>query len=678
MRDSLDFGAALRLWDAEREQSLGAYRSGSAAFIAGLPPGVSVALPATAVLRWLQERYGTEALGRALRPEEAIASPVANEPGPGWIRGVNMAGVNVRTVGSFWRVVHYALTLPACQQGVHLLPIWEPGVVSSLYGMASWRINPAFFDAELAAACPWLDTAEAQLAAVVNVLHLMGKTVGMDVIPHADRYSEIVLANPAYFEWLRRENDRITDHSAHLHEAVENLIRRWLARSGQAPAGDVFALPEPERLQLLFGAPEDQEGRTRRRAGLVDWLFREGYEPVPATMGPPYRGLEVDPSPEAQTTDYLGRVWRDYRITAPQEMSRVFGPLTRYKFYESLDDNREWGVDFSRPRPEVWDYFCNGYAGMQRRYRFDFMRGDMSHVQMRPEGVPFYFDEYYDPHLAVKTRIARQAPWFAYFAESFLAGPNFMAYGDEVEHLEASQADVTLGDLQSMVVGEPDFMAHLRRYLDVLSTRRTTPCFTLMTGDKDDPRFDKFYLTGNEARFFFGLFVTDMPSYMGLGFEQRDPHPEPAPNEHYTKLYVFQIEDGPKATRGPYQWGRNGELFRRLDAIRRWADGVLPQLAGASTRWLLPPDPTAAHLVCAWTQASDDPGYVFVVNFNLKEPARNVKLPRWTSSALRMRPIFSTHQGLLRAGELSCNAVHWLLPELRPGEGMAIKTDCCA
>jgi len=66
------------------------------------------------------------------------------------------------------------------------------------------------------------------------------------------------------------------------------------------------------------------------------------------------------------------------------------------------------------------------------------------------------------------------------------------------------------------------------------------------------------------------------------------------------------------------------------------------------------------------------------VNFNLKEPARNVKLPRWTSSALRMRPIFSTHQGLLRAGELSCNAVHWLLPELRPGEGMAIKTDCCA
>jgi hypothetical protein len=570
-------------------------------------------------------------------------------------------------------VVHYALTLPGCQSGVHLLPIWEPGVVASLYGMASWRINPAFFDAELAAACPWLDTVEAQLAVAVNVLHLMGKTVGMDVIPHTDRYSEMVLANPSYFEWLRRQDDRILDHSANLHEAVENLIRRWLLRKGAAPTDDVFALPEPERLQRLFGAPQDLEGRTRRRAELVDWLFREGYEPVPATMGPPYRGLEVDPSPEAQTTDYLGRVWRDYRITAPQEMSRVFGPLTRYKFYESLDDNRHWGIDFSRPRPEVWDYFCNGYAEMQRQYRFDFMRGDMSHVQMRPEGVPLRLDDYYDPHLAVKRRIAGQAPWFAYFAESFLAGPNFMAYGDEVEHLEASQADVTLGDLQSMVVGEPDFMAHLRRYIDVLSVRHTAPCFTLMTGDKDDPRFDKFYLAGNEARFFFGLFVTDMPSYMGLGFEQRDPHPTPAPNEHYTKLYVFQIDEGPKATRGPYQWGRNGALFTRLDAIRRWADAVLPALAGAATRWLLPPDPTAAHLVCAWTQAGDHPSYVFIINFDLQEPARNVKLPRWTNAPLRLRPIFSTHLGLLRDAELPFNDVHHLLPALGPGEGMALK-----
>ncbi|HMP12896.1 MAG TPA: hypothetical protein PKD70_03380 [Saprospiraceae bacterium] len=63
-----------------------------------------------------------------------------------------------------------------------------------------------------------------------------------------------------------------------------------------------------------------------------------------------------------------------------------------------------------------------------------------------------------------------------------------------------------------------------RPYLDTLQTRTVAPAFTMMTGDKDDPRFDHFYLKGNEARFFIGLFLTDMPSYMALGFECRDPH----------------------------------------------------------------------------------------------------------------------------------------------------------
>ena len=47
----------------------------------------------------------------------------------------------------------------------------------------------------------------------------------------------------------------------------------------------------------------------------------------------------------------------------------------------------------TRPRPAVWQYVCNHYAEVQRRCGFDFMRGDMSHVQMRPEGVPPVMDE---------------------------------------------------------------------------------------------------------------------------------------------------------------------------------------------------------------------------------------------------------------------------------------------
>lgn len=50
-----------------------------------------------------------------------------------------------------------------------------------------------------------------------------------------------------------------------------------------------------------------------------------------------------------------------------------------------------------------------------------------------------------------------------------------------------------------------------------------------------------FYLNGNELRHFVALFLTDMPSYMGLGFECRDVHPKPVANEFYTKLFVFQM-----------------------------------------------------------------------------------------------------------------------------------------
>ncbi len=105
------------------------------------------------------------------------------------------------------------LTPPAAQSAIHVLPIWEPGVVGSLYGMVSWLLNSEFFSPSLAAVCPWLDRPDRQLCAVVNLLHGMGRTVGMDVIPHTDRFSEMALAFPEHFEWLRRRDLRIVDHS---------------------------------------------------------------------------------------------------------------------------------------------------------------------------------------------------------------------------------------------------------------------------------------------------------------------------------------------------------------------------------------------------------------------------------------------------------------------------------
>jgi hypothetical protein len=625
------------------------YENGRTSFINGLLPEKAVQLPTIELIDILSKKLGPAHLRKALSADYVYPSPLRATENTDWMRQTNMVGINVRTIGNFWNMVKYALTLPATQQSIHILPIWEPGVVASLYGMASWNINPEFFSQELYHFQPQLDTVEKQLKVCINILHALGKVVGMDVIPHTDRYSEIVLANPQYFEWLRRADVEIVDHRANLHEAVQEHIYQFLRQFGSADwqlqvpyaAHMIFLdhIPEEWKLRLLFGDKRDYAGRNRRRGMLVDYLYRRGFEPVPATMAPPYRGLEVDPNEDAKTIDEWGRVWRDYRITQPEKMSRVFGPLTRYKLYDRLDDNQDWQIDFSKPRVNVWAYVKKRYSQVQRQFNFDFMRGDMSHVQMRAEGVPAEPVPYYDIHQEVKRAVIKAKPFFSYYAESFLAPPDTMGYGDEIAHLEASEAEVTLGDLQSMVVGGPIFMKEFKRYLEIAEKTDLTPCFTIMTADKDDPRFDEFYVAGNEARLFTGLFLTDIPSYMGLGFESRDTHLQAAPNEHYTKLYVFQIAEGPKATTGPYIWGQNHALFARLNQIRTIAETILPQIESASTKWLKKPGPKSKQI--AWTQA-EQAKYTFVVNLDLKQVKKDFKIDLNTKNQVQL--IFSTRE----------------------------------
>lgn len=683
-------------WDtwlnpAQRQACLEVYQDGRHSFVPHMLPEQALQLDAQETLEILRRRFGGSVdLALDLRyadpnasPAETpagIRSPVAEQYDSSWLKQTNMVGINVRTVGSFWNIVKYALTLPAAQDSIHILPIWEPGVVGSIYGMSSWQLNRELYNAELATVCPALDTVDRQLRAVVNLLHMMGKAVGMDVIPHTERFSEVVLAYPEYFEWLQRQDTVIVDHSANLHEKVQAKILAFLEAYGPAIPGEEVPATHEEffrpssdeirRSRVLFGLPDDVEGRRARRNQLIRHLYRYGYEPVPATMAPPFRALLVDPRPEASILDSNGQTWREYRMSNPTPMSRVFGPLTRYKLYEPLHDNARWEIDFSRPREVVWDYVCRKYAEMQRRYGFDFMRGDMAHVQMRPAGVPDILDEYYDILGSVKRYIQQQgAPFFGYLAETFLAPRDVMGYGEEIDHLEAAEADTTLGDLQSTSVGSQEFLRRLRSYYDIHATRLCTPSFTVMTADKDDSRFDSFYLNGNEVRLFIALFLLAMPSYMALGFETRDRHDQPAPNEHYTKLFVFQETTGPKATNGPYVWGKNGFLFSTITRMRLYLDSVWPSLKGRGSRWLIAPDATGENKVLAWTQAGDLPDYVFIANTDSEHEAVRFALPHLGHDHVLIHE-FSTASLVPETDQcLIFNGKHYKVTGLAPNEG---------
>jgi hypothetical protein len=288
----------------------------------------------------------------------------------------------------------------------------------------------------------------------------------------------------------------------------------------------------------------------------------------------------------------------------------------------------------------------------------------------------------------VKTYIQNAAamPWFAYLAETFLPARDIFQFGEELDHLEASLADATIGDLQSTVVGDHEFLRRFRRYLDDLATRTTAPAFTVMTADKDDPRFDLFYRAGNELRLFTALFLPDMPSYTGLGFEIRDVHWEPVENERYTKLFVFHEEGEsniyPSKARfsDNFVWGTNDDLFARLTDLRVFAETLLRDIAASTTKWLLPPDATTLRGIAAWTQDPSSlpvgtPRYVFLANYDLERNSRYFGVPALPSEAT-LKPIFTTLGAEhLDQSEVTSNGFFHRIENLAPGEGRVYRVE---
>ena len=126
------------------QENIVRYYKHGASFIHHLKPSDVVNFPTRQVMYILEKKFG-DGFYKAMNASETINSPVAHFSDGTWLKQTKMVGINVRTIDSFWNVVKYALTLPETQNSIHLLPIWEPGVVASLYGMSSWNINPEFF-----------------------------------------------------------------------------------------------------------------------------------------------------------------------------------------------------------------------------------------------------------------------------------------------------------------------------------------------------------------------------------------------------------------------------------------------------------------------------------------------------------------------------------------------------
>ena len=188
-----------------------------------------------------QRLFGQRPAHRGLSPERAKAAQPGSEPEAEAALAplAAKAGGQVLTLGQSGEgsLVKAGRELPADFEAIQLLPIWEPGVVKSLYGIAGWNLNYEFFSDELYEYAPNLDTIEKQLRATTNLLHVIGKSVGMDVIPHTDRFSEMALGTPDLFEWMKVRDRQIVDHSDGVAAEAERAVLAWLHDRGPAVDG---------------------------------------------------------------------------------------------------------------------------------------------------------------------------------------------------------------------------------------------------------------------------------------------------------------------------------------------------------------------------------------------------------------------------------------------------------
>jgi hypothetical protein len=100
---------------------------------------------------------------------------------------------------------------------------------------------------------------------------------------------------------------------------------------------------------------------------------------------------------------------------------------------------------------------------------------------------------------------------------------------------------------------------------------------------------------------------------MSLGFECRNKHLERAPNEEYTKLYVFQISDEAetdKVTHGPFEWGKNYGLFFELEKMKILFEEINRKNAFLGFEWIQKPSET--QFVAKWKLGD----YLFLANLN--------------------------------------------------------------
>jgi hypothetical protein len=163
--------------------------------------------PLADALRWTPEetfRHLSQLVSpedfERLRRHETIESPLQRLGihDSKWLQNTKVIGINPRALGTYFNILKAAMIYP--ERGIHLLPYYTNDK-ACIYEPQDWKLSTEFLDPYLTTR--GLHTPKQQLAYVINVLHAMGKAVGMDVLPHTAAFSKESFVQPDKFEWFQ-------------------------------------------------------------------------------------------------------------------------------------------------------------------------------------------------------------------------------------------------------------------------------------------------------------------------------------------------------------------------------------------------------------------------------------------------------------------------------------------
>jgi hypothetical protein len=654
-----------------------------------LPPEQLLNMPFDDSLNLLKERLGETTVNALLAGKDA-PSPVAKEPDTTWFKRAKIVGVLPRVAGTYWGIVKYAMGCP--EDAFHLLPSFVAGYEGNAYALNNFRMSQEFLDPDLQKL--GFTTPEAQLKLAINTLHAMGKTVGMDVTMHTDRFSEVVFTKPEWFDWLelsedkskiltRAEDPTRSQNAQKLRASVVKFLEAKGDGEGKSVEADRLKaylenqLEEPQAEALLFGRGGEAE-RDKRRVALMHWVRQEGLEPRPVVANPPYMPLRVKTLHKSAD----GTLWPEF--TLPKQAKNlagelVYGSLGAYKFYDNLPGGTP---NLDRPLENVWQGVAEKYSQLQQNLGFDFMRVDLGHIQMAsfPNGTgdlaPKHLPKEFLAYLKETLQQESQAPYFASFLESFLM--QLWPHKDIFLDLEEKKAESALGYMHIKKT-DPTFAPEIKQLNQALSPVRAAT--TVFTPDDDSPKNSRLLQPASLIVKLFTALFLDQPSYMGMGLETRETD-----ETHFNKLTEHYIKQQPQ----PYEWGKNLPFFGQLTAMRQAYASLKPLLKTQTLGWLSNPAPP----VLAWFYKDDKTqkaSTLFVVNTDTQHEQGNLKaetlwqeLPHSNFKQVEVKPFFSTYQAAETKESkatpptekpLSLNLLHHKgeLERLHPGEGRIYK-----